>query len=78
MTQFDVAWHNDTFSQNDDAIDENNTFSNKKMTQSTKMTHFSKKNYTFLSSKSCFLNGKKRKVKFNFLPPEKLQINGRE
>jgi len=37
----------DTFRRNDDTIDENDTFFNKKMTQSTKMTHFSKKDDTF-------------------------------
>ena len=30
MTQFDVAWHNDTFRRNDDTIDEIDTFFNKK------------------------------------------------
>ena len=55
------------------------THSVEMMTQSTQMTHFSikndtidendtffKKNDTILSSKSCFLNGNKRKVKFQF------------
>ena len=34
------------------------------MTQSTKMTHFSKKNDPILSSKSCFLNDMKSIMKY--------------
>ena len=65
MTQFDVAWHNDTFSRNDDTIDENDTFFNKKLHNRQKW-HIFQKNDSFLSSKSCFLNSNKRKVKFQF------------
>ena len=69
MTQFDVAWHNDSFSRNDDTIDENDTFFNKNDTIDENDTFFNKndtidKNDTFLSFKFCFLNGNKRKVKF--------------
>ena len=64
MTQFDVAWHNDTFGRNDDIIDANDIFFDKKWHNQRKWHIFQKKYDTILSSKSCFLNGNKRKVKF--------------
>ena len=66
MTQFDVEWHNDTFSRNDDTIDVNDTFFDKKWHNRRKWHILKKKKDPILSSKSCFLNDNKRKVKFKF------------